>query len=475
MWSNDAVAEDDPDDASPWTRDDWVPDSAVPDAALFGSRSQPRLGDDRMRDGVGVHEPPPEDFEDPDLGHARSTSFAGRKVVAGVIVAALLVGSAGALLRSEREPDGVPDTAPASAPADDPPRSTLSIGTTPPTSVRAVPNLGSLPAGQNVEIADRVPPVVVGQVPAWAERTIAVPEPLASMAPTEVVTLSEAGIVNVTEFPSGRTRSVDVSDIGAQAQLVVDDDSIVVFDSTTLWQIRDGKPVVETPLNDGIIFVQPWTGTGNFIATAPATGPEAPEQDWVLRPDGTRELLDNRFVDEVNYFSRAFTPDGEAVVTAPGGVYAIDSDGNARRISTGTLLATGSRHWAVEECDASLRCAYSVVEWDTGTVTPGLLEVLDNFGFIDPATSISPDGRSVIYRGDTNGLVQRMILDVATGTSLALGRSNVFVYPDSWAADSSGVFAADGLLQFVDRHGATVTEIEDLDRIRTVATRLVVR
>ena len=190
-----------------------------------------------------------------------------------------------------------------------------------------------------------------------------------------------------------------MSSLGANLQLAVDDRSIVVFTSTTLLQIRDGEPVIETEVRDGIIFVQSWTGTESFVVTTPTTGERAPQQDWMLRADGSIETLDNLFVDETSFFSRVFSPFGDALFTAPGGVYAAGADGQARRISTGRLLATGSRHWAIEECDEALRCAYSIIEWETGTVTSGVLDVIDQFGFIDPSTHISPDGRSIAYRG----------------------------------------------------------------------------
>ena len=196
-----------------------------------------------------------------------------------------------------------------------------------------------------------------------------------------------------------------------------------------------------------------------------------PSRTGCCRTDGSVEMLDNPFVDETSFFSRVFSPLGDALFTAPGGVYAVGADGAARRISPGRLLATGSRHWAIEECDETLRCAYSIIEWDSGTVTSGVLDVIDQFGFIDPSTHISPDGRSIAYRGDTDGSGRRRILDVATGDSVQAGRINQVVYPDSWAADSSGVFFTDRFLQFVDRVNGTVTAIEDLDRIRTVATR----
>ncbi len=167
---------------------------------------------------------------------------------------------------------------------DDAPATTTPASTSPPTTVLAVAIPGSPQPGQSVDIADPIPPIVVGQPPAWAERTITVPETLASMAPTEVVTLSQAGVVDVTEFPSGRTRSIDVSSLGSKLQLAVGDGTIVVFDSTRLMQIRDGEPVVETEMRDGIIFVQPWTGTDNFIVTIPSTGDRAPSRTGCCGP-----------------------------------------------------------------------------------------------------------------------------------------------------------------------------------------------
>ena len=468
MWSNDAVADEHPDDESPWERDDWVPDSAVPDAAVFGERG--RGGFDRSRaatSGPGSErfDHGDDGFDDGEAAAARSRSSLGRRLVAAAVIAALLLGSAGALLRDDGTP--APDDVPATtAPLDRSPATTDAA----PTTVPRVTVASSPAVGDALGEPEPIPPLVVGAPPAWAERIIVVPENLASMAPTEVITLSQSGIVNVTEFPSGRTRSVDASDIGAQLQIAVGDGTIAVFDSSTLVQIRDGEPTVESTLSDGIIFVQPWTGTGNFLVTTPSTGPGTPERNWVLRADGTLDPLDNRFTDETAFFSRVFSPTGDAVVNAPGGVYAIDADGGGRRISTGTLIATGRGHWAIEECDENLRCAYSIVEWDTGTVTAGRLDPVARFGYIDPATHISPDGRSVSFRADNDGSGRRGILDVESGDWIPAGRINQIIYPDAWATDSSGLFVTDRFLQFVDRATGAVTEIDALDRIRTVAT-----
>jgi hypothetical protein len=458
------VADEHPDDPSPWTRDDWVPDSAVPDAAVFADARRP--GGPRRR-AVDPTEPPPEDFDDPDGGDRSPRSSLGRKVVAGAVVGALLIGSAGALLR---DGDDAPAAPANTSFADLAPTATSASRDTIPATTEGAVTVSPSRSGVAVEISDLIPPLVAGEVPTWFERQIAVPENLGSMTPTEVITLSQSGILSVTDFPGGRSRSVYLSEMGGSAQLAVGDRAIVAFDSTTLMQIRDGEPVVESTLSEGVIFVRSWTGTGNFVVTTPSAGPGAPERDLLLYADGSLEPLDNPFVAETSFFSRVFSPTGDALFSAPGGVYAVGPDRSVRRISTGTLLATGTRHWAIEECDGALRCAYSIVEWETGTVNAGALEAIERLGVLDPSTHISPDGRSITFRADTDGTGRREILDVTTGSTISAGRINQLVYPDSWATDSTGLFFTDRYLQFVEAATGVITQIDDFDAIRTVAT-----
>jgi hypothetical protein len=470
MWSNDPVADEDPDEVSPWSRDDWVPDSAVPDSDVFGAGPRRAGRPTQPQPPAGIFgEPPPEDFDDHDRS---SRSTLGRKVVAGAIVLALLIGSAGALLRNDGpDPDDQPP--PASEPvvattdAPDPVTADAPADSAPPVSASVVPDGVELIAGQD---PGTPPPFAIGEPMQWLERTIAVPEPLAAIASTELVTLSQDGIVNVTEFPSGLTRSIDVSSLGGGLQLVVGDGAIAVFNSTSVVQFRDGQLPVVSAINNGVVFVESWTGTDNFILTEPAIGVDDPEQEFVLEPDGTVTPLDGRLAEEVRFWSRAFSPAGDVLVTRPGGVYAIDPAGDARRISTGDLLAIGDAHWAIQECDEELRCADTVVSWETGEVRRGTLDDIESFGFIDPVTRISPDGRSIVYRSESNGSGQRRILDVETGSTVDAGRLNQLVYPDAWATDSSGLFITDRFVEFVDRSTGVRTPIEDLDRIRAAAT-----
>lgn len=479
MWSNGHVADDDPDDvpdeASPWERDDWVPERSLPDRSVF-TRRVPSPG---PPPGI-FGEPPEESFADPDVPGTSSRSTVVRKVVAAAVILALLVGSAGALFRSSGSSDdqtptpttvATDDTPPVALEALQPPAPPSSSPSVAAASTTALTAAVSPTNEQSNGDAEVVASFREGDPPAWTTSTIAVPDRLGLLAPTEVITLSQANVVAITEFPGGQTRQLDMSALGPLLQLAIGDGAITVFSATELVQIRGSDPVVRTSVGDGVIFVQPWIGTDTFIVTTPDTGPRAPQQDWVLAADGTLELLDNRFVDESTFFSRSFSPAGDALVNAAGGVYAIDPAGDSSRISTGTLLATGSRHWAVEECDEALRCASSVVEWASGTVTPGMLDAIRSFGLIDPATSISPDGRSIVYRADSDGSGRRRILDVASGTSVEAGRINQLVYPDAWVTDSSGIFVGGGELQFVDRMAGVATTVEGLGDVRTVATR----
>jgi len=134
VWSNDAVAHDDPNEASPRNRDDWVPESAVPDPDVFGRSAQRSGGPAGAASSGGVGgEPPPEDFDDDGALGSSSRSTVGRKVVAGGVVLALLIGSAGALLRNDdSSEDPTPPTTPSTTP------STTSVGDRTPTTLEAV-------------------------------------------------------------------------------------------------------------------------------------------------------------------------------------------------------------------------------------------------------------------------------------------------------------------------------------------------
>lgn len=479
------MADDEPDDVSPWLDDDWLPNSAVPDMDVFASGRPTRSDAAGRASSVGAHPGRPVDRR-PDAaggnaaaGDRPPSRSSGRRLAVGAVLAIVVITAAVLLLRGGG--DGATEATASTLASGSPVANTLTTSgpepTTPvpsavPTTVRTLSNTVAPPGPGGFVVM--VPPVEIGQPPTWGESTIVVPDRLSAMTPTEVVTLSPSGVLMLSDFPSGRTRSVDVSGMGSIANLAVNQGTIVVAGPRELVLIRDGEPVISSTLSDGVIFVQPWPGTDSFIVTSPRTGPTTAEQDWVLAPDGGLSLLDPALAEVGLGFGRAFAPNGDLLVTQPGGVYAIGGDGTARRISTGDLVATGEHHYAIEECDEALRCAYSVVSWETGEVFRGQLDAVTRYGFVDPATRISPDGRTVLFRDDSAGEGLRGFLDVESGKVAAAGRVNQIVYVDSWAADSSGAFFGDGTLQFIDRENGTTTEIEGAGKVRAVATRAII-
>ncbi len=272
LWSNGAVADED-NGASPWERDDWIPDSVVPDPGMFGRSAPPGRADLPGAASGSSEEPPPEDFEGHPDADGRRRGSTGRTLVAGAIVAALVIGSAGALLQGGDDPvDPVPPSDPSTTIVNEgSPVTTAAPTISLPTvdgdleaaasaqvvTVTAAPDASGEVVIELVELSS----LEVGVVPVWTEIQIAVPEELSAMAPTDLITLSHDEVVAVTQLPSGRSRQIDVSILGPDTQLVVGDEAIAVFSSTDIATIRAGEPVVVTAVNDGIIFVESWTGT----------------------------------------------------------------------------------------------------------------------------------------------------------------------------------------------------------------------
>jgi hypothetical protein len=316
----------------------------------------------------------------------------------------------------------------------------------------------------------------VGEPPVWADSSIDVPPPIDAVSvATEVVAFGTNGILYRIEVPSGQVRAMRMANWGTTGQAVVGEDAIVVFTSTDLTIIRDDEPITRVPMSDGVIFVEAWPGTDRFIVTTPSVAVSGGEQQLILGVDGSLAPIGTEFGIGGILGGRAFLPDGRVAINRPGGVYAIGIDQSTTRLSDGDLLAVGAAHYAVEECDESLRCAGYVVDAASGERTEGELGALTyGVGFTDPSSRISPDGRKIVFTDRTSGTGVRRLLDVATGAVLDVGRLNEIIYADTWAADSSGIFAEEsGVIAFhpADNGGRVV--IEGVDGIASVATRRV--
>jgi hypothetical protein len=314
----------------------------------------------------------------------------------------------------------------------------------------------------------------VGEVPTWNMWSIDVPEPLDAMSvATEVVAFGADGTLYRIEVPSGQVRAMRMSSWDAGAQAVVGEDAIVVFTGTSVTIIRDDEPIIGVPMSQGVIFVEAWPASDKFIVTTPSLALSGAEQQLILGPDGALVPIERDLVIGNLFSGRVFLPDGRVAFNRPGGVYAVGVDQPTTRLSDGDIVATGTAHYAVQECDEALRCTGVIVDAATGERTDVMLGTLgDGPGFADPSSRISPDGRKIVFTDRTRGIGVLQLLDVATGSVIDLGRINELIYSDSWAGDSSGVFAEEAssiVFHPADRVGRVL--VEGLDDIASVATR----
>jgi hypothetical protein len=312
--------------------------------------------------------------------------------------------------------------------------------------------------------------VVVGERAPWVEGIIDLPAPLSTMAvPTEIVALSNSRTLHRIEAPSGRVRSLDLTGLGLDASVTVGADAIVVASGRDVTLIADDAPVTRTMVADGIVSVQPWTGSTSFIVTTLGVTEQAREQHWIVGEGGDVVALDGLFGELA--FQASFLPTGEILVTRPGGVYAVAVGGAVRRLSPGDLLGSGAGHYAVEECDETLQCAQFVIDATTGARSPAALEDVVASGAGDPSTRIAPDGRHVAFRDYFRGTGVRRVVDVTTGAGIDIGPVNSFVDADTWTADGSGLFLADDTIRFFDVTTGATVDLDEFAGIREVVAR----
>ena len=486
VWSNVPVAGPD-ETRSPWERDDWLSDHELPSFdSPNNAPPETESPDNAPPETESPNNAPPNnalpnnespETEPPTTGSSDAAPRTQVVIAAGFAALLLLVGVVALLRNDEATPAASADTtattlrvdgvelAPVTLPVAVGDDGEVVVVTPEPGSDAADPDLADLS-----DVAD----VEVGQVPVWSEWSIAVPTPLDAIAtPTELVALTDSGFVHRVEFPSGRVRTVDVGRSGTDGQVVVGDDAIVVYSSRLLTVLRDDAPAEQIEMTDGVIFVQEWPGTGRFIVTTAASSGDALEQEFVLERDGALTPLEGGAFDEFVFWARSFLPSGELVINRPGGVYAIAPDQTVRRLSDGDLLATGARSFAVEECDAVLNCAEFVVDASTGERVPATLPGPGVIGFVDPTTRLSPDGRSIVFSDSSRGTGIRQIADTVTGAAVDIGRVDSIFYPDTWAADSSGLFSDEGgLIRFHARDPAdVVVVVEDVGRVSAIGVR----
>lgn len=309
------------------------------------------------------------------------------------------------------------------------------------------------------------------EIPSWTEWTIPVPDAAARLSvPTEVVALTSDGTLHRIEFPSGRVRSISIERLGAQPELALTQDAIAVMKSNSTLLLSDDRPARELAISDrGLDTIT--ARTSDFVISGRQVAFDDPEMFWLLDTDGTLVDVTDGPLADVALWDRSSLPSDEWLATRPGGVYAITDDGAARRLSEGLLLASGVGHIAVERCDEELPCTDVLIDLATGDESPASLGVLDDYRYWDTSTHISPDGRSIHFADWLPVRGVWRIADVASGAAIDLGAIRQIRSADTWAADSSGVFAAAGPLLTFDAIDGTAAAISGMGEIIAIATR----
>ncbi len=326
------------------------------------------------------------------------------------------------------------------------------------------------------------PPVSLGPV------LIDLPPEVAAIAvPTEVLMQTSGGLLRTLSLPSGRVRSVVLTDAsgpsdqyGGRGMVVAPDAAAFVVQEGLVIVPRDGPVTIVDPelIGGSGIEVLSWQlgsdGSPAFLVAS--YGPEPmPTLSWVTL-DGTVTTTEPAAGVRVDsYFGLGPSNDGYAYINDAGGVYRIDADGAAQRIETGQLLAANLRYRLVRDCDETLACGIAVVDQQSGERRPVGPDVLaSDFQATTFGYDLAPDGTAVTAIRSTATNQERVLVDLVTGSTVT---APSFSWGGStrWAADSSGVFetseSQEGL-DFIDRaSGQAIHFADELGSIVGVGTR----
>jgi hypothetical protein len=309
------------------------------------------------------------------------------------------------------------------------------------------------------------------------------PAVAAIQVPTEIVMLTEDGVVHTLSLPSGRVRSVAMtSTFGGGGPVVVAPEGAVIGqpDGSGLLVVpRSGPPVSvgvdELGADNGGYQPIGWWRAGDgserfVVAIYPNNGGTSTFASVGLDGDVVPLLAQQA----VSSGFGLTTPDGTWIVNDAGGAYEVEAGGVSRRIDSGVVQAAARDHRLVRECDESLQCSTVLVRISDGErriIDPALLP--EGFSSMVYGMSMSPDGSAVAAIRSGPSTQERVIIDLSLG-EVATAPTGFWSEGSTWAADSSGIFDArtDGPgLQFVARTGETVTFGDDLGQVVSVGVR----
>lgn len=355
--------------------------------------------------------------------------------------------------------------------AEDEPAAETTVEPGPPATL--APVTARYPIGWSVvDVRDEAPQILPAAIADdWTEWSIPAPAPLDAMTlPTEVVAVTDAGVLHRIEFPSGQVSSRSLPELGPSGQIAVADGSVAIptgndvvlagdDGSLVVWNVPSDRPPRVTTL-----------GSRFLVGAAGEAG--GPDRQWLLDVDGTvTDIPDGPFA-RFPAWEPFGLPSGELLADDGGDIVVVGLDGRVRPIDEGRLLAAGPNHYVVQTCYRR-SCDYELVDLETAQRTPAALVALDAYRFFDTSIRVSPDGRFVRYADWRRDRPLIRIVEVTGGATIDVGELGDIRTPGSWASDSSGVFVIgdDGIV-FRSVDGRTAAVIDGLGSVRSVATRV---
>jgi hypothetical protein len=449
VWFDGLVTDDDPD--AIWRSDDVpVPEPSATDSFAGGRLASEEVHFDPLTD---EQELPPRR-----LG-------AATVVVAAAIAAIVGVAAIVSVVTSGSDESAAPgDTQPSTTPVDSVVDETVER-TEPSTTTATTTTTGAVaPVPEEIELPTAV--AAIG-------------------APTEVLALSQTGLLYTLSLPSGRVRTVDLEGVsdssvaeGYGAMVVAPDSAAVGFGGSGMVVVpRSGEAVdvgFELDPDVGGTNVEGWLrgedGSTRFVVVSyPSQGGDI--EFSAVSADGELVELPDGF--DPSGVGPAAGLQGELIVNDAGGAYRIAADGTSMRIEDGVVLAYDGRHRMVRECDEARLCSTVIVSEADGSrrvIDPAVLP--DDVRELVYGIVLSPDGSAASMLRSGPLQQQRVIVDFAAG-EVASETSDSWLVGSTWAADSSGVFdLVSGELQFLDRaSGESVAFAEELGPFVSIGVR----
>jgi hypothetical protein len=233
--------------------------------------------------------------------------------------------------------------------AEDEPAAETTVEPGPPATL--APVAARYPIGWSVvDVRDEAPQILPAAIADdWTEWSIPAPAPLDAMTlPTEVVAVTDAGVLHRIEFPSGQVSSRSLPELGPSGQIAVADGSVAIptgndvvlagdDGSLVVWNVPSDRPPRVTTL-----------GSRFLVGAAGEAG--GPDRQWLLDVDGTvTDIPDGPFA-RFPAWEPFGLPSGELLADDGGDIVVVGLDGRVRPIDEGRLLAAGPNHYVVQTC-----------------------------------------------------------------------------------------------------------------------------